>query len=571
MTEKKKDGLKENNRESLIRLDSMYESLRYNEFSTEGGLGEIVDNSVEAQAANVIIDLTIEKVKKENRSKPKNCITQIVVADDGCGMDGKTLGKSLVLGESIRVKGGRRGIGRFGVGMTLGGISLARRIEVYSRDKAEKAFLYTYIDLDEIRDGMLYVPTPIAKNPEQKYEEFLKSSSGTVVVLKKCDRIEGNQEGLANYLGRTYRKFIAAGLNIILDGEKVYLHDPLYMDGPTIFDALGKVKGDIDLKAEFLGESKITLEIPGSNGKTADVVIKMSLLPKEWRLTRGAGGSQEAKKRKIDQNEGISILRAEREVLYGHVPYITGKKGESASIDIDRWWGCEISFPPELDSYFQIRYIKRGAEPVNELRDKIREEIDSVVKTARNRVRKDWQKRQSEDNKEAGVFEQAEKTMEKANSVLPRSKKGQNLSEEQADQKLDDVVNSLKGVADNEKERERKKEELKRKPYSIELVCYPQTVLFDTEHILDSVIIKLNTNHPFFQKVLQPLCGSLDIDEEEGDVERYNKKNKIKDAILLLLFAYAKAEASFSNDDDMCEQLRAQWGIILAAVINRLE
>lgn len=122
-------------------------------------------------------------------------------------------------------------------------------------------------------------------------------------------------------------------------------------------------------KATLLGEEQITLDIPDAPGKTADVLIRMSLLPKEWHTEAGAGGGVEAKKRKIDQNEGISILRADREVLYAHVPYITGKRGEARSLDIDRWWGCEISFPPELDNYFQVRYIKRGAEPIASLRN----------------------------------------------------------------------------------------------------------------------------------------------------------------------------------------------------------
>lgn len=63
-----------------------------------------------------------------------------------------------------------------------------------------------------------------------------------------------------------------------------------------------------EIKAEFLGESRIPLEIPDSNGKMADVVIKMSLLLKEWRLTKGAGGSVEAKKRKIEQNRSVLLL-----------------------------------------------------------------------------------------------------------------------------------------------------------------------------------------------------------------------------------------------------------------------
>ena len=127
------------------------------------------------------------------------------------------------------------------------------------------------------------------------------------------------------------------------------------MASPTIFDEQQlRTEGSIEPKATSLGEFHLPREIPGKDGQTADVVIRMSLLPAEWRTTAGAGGSPEAKKRKIDKNEGISILRADREVFYGHVPYITGKKGEARALDIDRWWGCEISFPPELDYAFQV-------------------------------------------------------------------------------------------------------------------------------------------------------------------------------------------------------------------------
>ncbi len=551
---------------SLIRLDRMYESLRYNEYSMESGLGEIVDNSVEAQAARIKIDITTEKSQAygKKRAKPKEQITQIVVADDGYGMAADALSKCLVLGESLRPKGQSQGIGRFGVGMTLGSISLARRVEVYSRNRSKSPFMYTYIDLYEILNGMIYIPKPIEKNPEQIYLDFLKESSGTVVILKNCDRLNDSQDGLANYFARTYRKYIGAGLDITLNDEKIYLHDPLYMDGPTLFDASGRSTGTIDPKAESLGETKIPMEIPGTDGETADIVIKMSLLPKEWRLERGAGGSNEAKKRKIDQNEGVSILRANREVLYGHVPFITGERGEASSMDIDRWWGCEISFPPELDSYFQVRYIKRGAEPVPALRNKIREIIQPVVKTARKKVKNDWTEETSEKNKKAGTFENAEKIMSDINRILPRNKKGQDLSEKQADEKLYEIAGLLQGEGNIEQ----KKEELIRKPFSIKLVSFPQTILFETDIILDSVIIRLNVHHPFYQKILLPLCSPFNEDESPS---LCNEKSQLKDAILLLLTAYAKAEASFPGCEDMCEQLRTQWGSILSTAIKQFE
>ena len=141
----------------LIRVDKLYESLRYNEYSPENGMGEIVDNSVEAGAAR--IDLCITRSKQKGKGRPKTRITEIAVADNGCGMDFTTISKCLALGESIRPANRERpGIGRFGVGMTLGSISLARRVEVYSRMNPEEDFLYSYIDLDEVNARKLKTP-----------------------------------------------------------------------------------------------------------------------------------------------------------------------------------------------------------------------------------------------------------------------------------------------------------------------------------------------------------------------------------------------------------------------------
>ena len=97
--------------------------------------------------------------------------------------------------------------------MTLGGLSHARRIEVYSRTNANEAFLYTFIDLDDIQKGnLIRIPEPVVQTPPENLAGILENSSGTIVILKDCDRIEGNVD-FSNYLGQTYRKFIERGLD----------------------------------------------------------------------------------------------------------------------------------------------------------------------------------------------------------------------------------------------------------------------------------------------------------------------------------------------------------------------
>ncbi len=174
----------------LIDVSHMYESLRYNDYSVENGLGEIVDNAVEAGAREIRIDFEKKSVKLGKRQVEE--IVSIAVADNGVGMGEDIISKCLKLGCSMREhKNGRMGIGKFGVGMTLGGISLARKIEVYSRDDETRDFLYTYIDLDEIKAGKTIISTPITKEIPDAYKDFYEGNTGTLVVLSNCDRMDG--------------------------------------------------------------------------------------------------------------------------------------------------------------------------------------------------------------------------------------------------------------------------------------------------------------------------------------------------------------------------------------------
>ena len=77
---------------------------------------------------------------------------------------------------------------------------------------------------------------------------------------------------------------------------------------------------------------------------------------------------------------------------------------------------------------------------------------------------------------------------------------------------------------------EQKKEEIRKKPYSIEPVSYPQSILFETVHLLNNTVIKLNVNHPFYKQVLQPLCGGFE--NANADAVENQHKQDIKNAIL---------------------------------------
>src|ERR1700722_14465115 len=103
-------------------------------------------------------------------------------------MDPTILQLSLKLGYSSRYND-RKGMGRFGVGAKLGGISQGRRIDVYSRRSNNDDWLHTYIDLDEIERGdMRHIPSPTEVDPPADCADLI-GDKGTLVIWSKTDRL----------------------------------------------------------------------------------------------------------------------------------------------------------------------------------------------------------------------------------------------------------------------------------------------------------------------------------------------------------------------------------------------
>merc|ERR1712194_696272 len=97
-------------------------------------------------------------------------------------------------------------------------------------------------------------------------------------------------------------------------------------------------------------------------GQKSNILIKTSLLPDTYRRERYMGKDQFAKERFIDRNEGLSILRNDREVYYGFIPHTSPSlHGDESRRNVSRFIGCEISFSADLDQEFAVKNIKRGA------------------------------------------------------------------------------------------------------------------------------------------------------------------------------------------------------------------
>ena len=539
-------------------------SLRSSDFDAYSAYGEVIDNSIQAGAKNIGVRLSFQP-KAGRQFEP---ITNIAFTDDGHGMDAQVLHRCLQLGYSTRYND-RAGIGRFGVGMTLGAINQCKRIEVYSR-VAPGDWTHVYIDLDEIEktagsDDATGIQPPITKSPPADLEALLPSSSGTVVVWSKYDNQQERAslvlQEMKKWLGRTFRKFIWEGLRITVNGETVRAIDPLYVNTKNTYFP-------DDPSAEEFEPIIIKYPIPNEDLKPggrreAEITIRLSLLPEKFRPSQGSGNSAAAKERLIHENEGVSILRNGREVFYGVIPYWPGAAFE----DIDRWWGCEISFDAVLDKVFTVKNIKRGAVPIPELKRLICEQITPTRKTCVDRVRDLWAAHRARQ-----IQEQGSSTVDSGHSDAEAVAKNTKTAQTQIDKGLDleaeskRLAEAMEGDA-TEQERTAWVTKFKSQPFTIRDKHWKGTTFLDPHFLGGTAVLEYNMQHVFFQ-VLKEIRDCVDAEENL----KYNA-HRVKTLIDLLLISFAKAEGMFEQGLEMksetfVEQLRANWGNYLQSYVK---
>lgn len=547
------------------------DSLRSSDFDALSAYGEAIDNAIQAKAKNINIEFDAPVT---NRNRP---IKELAFGDDGIGMDADTLASCLKLGWSSRFND-RSGIGRFGVGMILGAIHECKRIEVYSKQETSSKWLWTYIDLDEIEDGkMETIPTPTEKNIPEKYLEIVGKDHGTLVLWSKYDRQKGSADKIIKeahtYFGRTFRKFIWDGISIKIDKEDVKAHDPLYV-------TTDKTKFPNDPSAEEY--EPFTFKWPISDPKVAkefgefgEITIRMSILPEEFRPRQGAGGSAEAKARHIDQmQEGISILREGREVFFGPIPYwsfvrLSENKQNSWSFqELDRWWGCEISFGAELDASFEVKNIKRGAKPEEELLKAIKQKITPTRNTVLEEVSEVWKKRKAREQREsddqANVLgrHSSHKGAEKAaeQGLSPRSRFDADKSPEKV---IDDHLDKF-GATLEAQQKQRYKELFASQPYTIidDHEGWRGGAFWEVTPGGNKIVMQYNLQHEFF-KELRSLENMLAEENDEEQIKILSRR--ITGLVDLLLISVAKSQANYDAEmkyevREFVEDFNQTWG-----------
>jgi hypothetical protein len=330
---------------NVPNANKLLNSLRFLNYKNEEAICDIVDNSLDADAANVWI--VFDKMSGTS-------LEWISISDDGKGMNEETLCEAMKLGSDTE-KNPLYDLGRFGMGLTTASISLGRLLSVTTR--SEDITFTAIQDLDEI------AKTNKFEVSIQESEGISLMSNGTKVTIGKLDNIEYTNikpfaDHLKEILGETFRRFINEGKKIFVNGEEVKSVNPLDDNGSEIlFD------GDIDMD-----DSKIHLRI-------AD--LKANNLSGE-----GVGLLK----------QGFYVIRNNRQIMHGVTLDLYSRHPSLNRMRI------EVDYNGELDEKaFKTGFRKNDANLTQSAKDKIRAVFEPIKKQILKRQKEDEKKNVAND------------------------------------------------------------------------------------------------------------------------------------------------------------------------------
>jgi anti-sigma regulatory factor (Ser/Thr protein kinase) len=556
----------------LTQAEQALESSRDSGFDLSAAVGELVDNSYEAGARHIRIKTIQDK---------SGSIVELGVADDGSGIPPDVLALTLSLGYSSRYNS-RESLGRFGMGLKLASLSQAQRVEVHTKVAGQPHVFSTRLDLADVRAGR---QKDLAVSEDagwpKEFAELMQDpttkkafSTGTLVVWRSVDRlqeggrfgtsVEEKMQALRKFLARAYRRFIDSGLRIELDGHEMTLHDPLFLlDNPRVAKSFPQVP-----KAEIVDNGVFLID-------GHEVRWTVTLLPHHFRAKRSAGG-RASKGREafadlyIPDNESkVSILRNGREIYYEIVPKLFPGGGDL----VDRYVGVEIEFPAVLDEYFQVRNVKRGAEPVSKLRQELRKALDKPIKSARKDIRAYWNEVEREERGKTGdEHVPAHDIVDGFEQTAPAGRANLEKTPEEVDEALGQIAEDTGLDPEDPTSADKAnwvRESFDKRAVTIVNGQWPGKDLLDIKHLTGKAIVSVNDRHPFMTELVGPLKTMAGLDPEELDpAEVSTLLNKLSVGMDLLLMAYAKAENMHADPDDVYGDLRTHWGLFTAGLIR---
>lgn len=384
----------------IINISDYGDALRNSGYKDiESAMAEIVDNSIQAEARNVLVIIK-DRVPSWGR---KSQVYEVAFLDDGIGMTPEWVQGCLRFGNGTHKNS--KGMGKFGVGLPQSSLYACPRVEVYSWQNGIDNCYSAFLDVDKITNKEQQKIEPAARmDIPEEYKKYFKkklklidsefdfTEHGTLVLWKTCDNVVPSTvnslfKRLSFSFGKKYRHLICDELsNIFLVhdtkdqyNEKVLPNDPLFLMPNNIVLGDPANTSKLQKKAfaaeseplfepyttEFCPEGIVKQKIrywdrETKTAKEGEVTLTFSIVKEKFydleHMPNPNPGNTDMGKY-VGSLEGISVVREGREIDFGEFGFYSDKNSP-----FHRWWGCEIAFDRELDQVFKVANNKQHVE-----------------------------------------------------------------------------------------------------------------------------------------------------------------------------------------------------------------
>lgn len=324
---------------------SMIENFRAIGYDIETAIADIIDNSISANAKNILINF-----------EWKGAQTWLAIKDDGVGMNNEELIQAMRPGSKSPLESRTsKDLGRFGLGLKTASFSQCRKLTVISRKRNLSEVYWTW-DLDFVNQTGKW--DLINFLPEGNFKEQLsKFDSGTIVIWNEIDRLVKDlrfDDEIA------LDKFL-----LIMESVKKHLAMVFHR-----YIEMGRVKiwfQDREVKPwnPFLSLELSTQVFPDEPIHNGLVKMKGYVLPHKSKLTEQQYKDAEGPNGWNEQ-QGFYIYRNERLLLAGGWLNMYRKEEHYKLARI------LIDIPNNLDSEWQIDIKKSVARPPLAFRDQLK-------------------------------------------------------------------------------------------------------------------------------------------------------------------------------------------------------
>lgn len=563
----------------LFFAQTLISSLRdvgYN--TTTSAICEHVDNAIQAGANEI-------RVYFRQTGKTGDATIDAAVYDNGRGMAPNVLKVATSFGGSMNFNN-RAGIGRFGMGMKTAALSMSPVMELYSWQERDAYFNMT-LDVEAIgkeRTNTVELPDPTLMNelPDEISELFTKpmsfpnsaaeqellvvrgddmgerlGQSGTIVYMPDCDRLTYAKsrtlvEHAVKEMSRVYRRPIAEGIKLYVNNRLVEAFDPTY----SMASARHTRLIHLPVKTSRLIFAKpVDIPLQEHGDETAPIIIRLYRLPiEEWSTL-----PRKTQKNDLQIFNGltVSMLRNDREVFAGAMTELTTRHS------VTNWYRIQIDFPGELDEAFGVAANKQGVRLKGYVRDAIKKAIGEDITTLNDEI-----KRFQGAQKSARSGGQPSAAEARATEADQHQAKPLELTPEEEAQLESNLLTLAVALRRDGETDDQALARVKASKYLIEFKHDEYWPFYHVEHRYGRVILTINSAHPFFEELYEPLrklgASSNGGDEEgaaDGPLDEAQGGPLVALELMLLSLGRAQAQIGSNNDDAKrtMETLRREW------------